>query len=108
MQIKFYQIFNPSKILHIGVEIASSISLTRMYSSAVCEQEDFPGPILQKGRALMPDRITWWTEWYFPSSMARFYKRMIRRMLEELRRNRACFGLTLYMLADFGEQLLVK
>ena len=52
--------------------MASSISLTMMNSSAVCERDDLPGPIFKDGKG-----ISAWSERVgepkgsFPSSMAR-------------------------------------
>ena len=46
-----YSIFNPSsKDKYSG--IASSISLIRIYSSAVCERLLLPGPILNEGKGI--------------------------------------------------------
>lgn len=73
--------------------IASSISVIMMYSSAVCEREDLPGPIFTEGK-----RINAWSDkvgdpnGVRPCLMARFTKGCPMSMCEELRRNERAFA----------------
>ena len=79
--------------MEIYVPIASSISPTMMYSSAVCEREDFPGPIFTEGKGMSA-----WSESVgepkgtLPSSTARFTNGWSASMRDELRRNERAFA----------------
>ena len=79
--------------------MASSISDTRMYSSAVCERDECPGPILTDGNFIKA-----WSDkvgepnGMRPIAMARFMSGCSKSMRDEFKRNeRALASLWMFL-----------